>query len=142
MPILRSLQYVTVKYSDFQKTSRISLRELSVSTLFIPPIFGKLAKTRTTVGDPLKSLLGPFIASNCFVFILVYEITKFGANKEDLRLKRPWSAHDRSCLWLIRNGYLFRPSTCIIRKEMTKFWTGFRIRIRTDQHVFALSGSA
>ena len=31
VPILRSIQYVTFKYGDFQKTSRISLREPSIS---------------------------------------------------------------------------------------------------------------
>ena len=31
VPILRSIQYVTFKYGDFQKASRISLRELSTS---------------------------------------------------------------------------------------------------------------
>ena len=31
VPILRSIQYVTFKYGDFQKASRISLREPSIS---------------------------------------------------------------------------------------------------------------
>ena len=31
VPILRSIQYVTLKYGDFQKASRISLREPSIS---------------------------------------------------------------------------------------------------------------
>ena len=31
MPILRSIQYVTFKYGDFQKASRLSLREPSIS---------------------------------------------------------------------------------------------------------------
>ena len=38
MPILRSIQYVTFKYGDFQKASRISLREpsISINSIIIP----------------------------------------------------------------------------------------------------------
>ena len=35
VPILRSIQYVTFKYGDFQKASRISLREPSISIISI-----------------------------------------------------------------------------------------------------------
>ena len=43
VPILRSLQYVTFKYGDFQKASRISLREpsKSINSIVITHIFLK-----------------------------------------------------------------------------------------------------
>ena len=33
VPILRSIQYVTFKYGDLQKASRISLREPSINSI-------------------------------------------------------------------------------------------------------------
>ena len=100
VPILRSIQYVTFKYDDFQKASRISLREPSMSISSIVITYNSylwscsLARTYTRQFD--------FLLGNSTVLLGNLNLqTIIWARKtvkpENVNTFFPWQKFDKIC---------------------------------------------
>ena len=87
VPILRSIQYVTFKYGDFQKASRISLREPSISINSIHLIHLTYASSVLTDWRPasISALLGERATASLGIIIVLSKLCLGSASGFSIR---------------------------------------------------------